>query len=147
VQRKLHPMPKSALALTCAAALARGDVDSREPSGKRCAWRVDGTGPMPPRQDRARRTDVARSSGPSDHSLLRQTQEGWAEASALLYRRYARRLRAVVWSKTFPRRGPGTLAVGCGRSDCPLSGAPSFIPNSFGPNRWVSGTGAQLASM
>jgi RNA polymerase sigma factor (sigma-70 family) len=51
-------------------------------------------------QDRVRRTKVARCSGPSDRSLLEQPRKGRADAFALLYRRYARRLRAVVWSKT-----------------------------------------------
>jgi RNA polymerase sigma factor (sigma-70 family) len=55
---------------------------------------------MPPGPDRGRRAAVARSSSPTDRALLRQTRDGRAGAFALLYRRYAKRLRAVVRSQT-----------------------------------------------
>jgi RNA polymerase sigma-70 factor (ECF subfamily) len=55
---------------------------------------------MPPRPDRGRRTPIDKCSGASDRVLLSQTREGRGEAFTLLYRRYANRLRAVVWSRT-----------------------------------------------
>jgi RNA polymerase sigma factor (sigma-70 family) len=48
---------------------------------------------------RGRRAASARGVVPSDRTLLRQTRDGRGEAFALLYRRYARRLRAVVRSQ------------------------------------------------
>jgi RNA polymerase sigma factor (sigma-70 family) len=55
---------------------------------------------MPPAPDRDRRAAVSRGGGSSDPDLLHQTRDGRGEAFALLYRRYARRLRGVVRSQT-----------------------------------------------
>jgi RNA polymerase sigma factor (sigma-70 family) len=63
-------------------------------------------GPRPPGPDRARRAAVARGGGPSDRALLRQARDGRGEAFALLYRRYAKRLRALVRSQTSQALAP-----------------------------------------
>jgi RNA polymerase sigma factor (sigma-70 family) len=55
---------------------------------------------MPRGDDRRRLALVAPCGGPTDRALLRQTRDGRGEAFAFLYRRYARRLRAVIWSQT-----------------------------------------------